>query len=63
MYLHRDDIKKIQEILDKFPEVETFQIKNDISSGIGAHTTIVIQTKINDVPGEFETVISSVENW
>lgn len=63
MYLHRDDIKKIQEILDKFPEVETFQIKNDTSSGIGAHTTIVIQTKINGVPGEFETVISSVENW
>ncbi len=63
MYLHRDDIAKIQEILDKFPEVETFEIKNDTSSGIGAHTTIVIQTKINDVPGEFETVISSVENW
>lgn len=63
MYLHRDDITKIQEILDKFPEVETFEIKNDTSSGIGAHTTIVIQTKINDVPGEFETVISSVENW
>ena len=63
MYLHRDDITKIQEILDKFPEVDTFQVKNDTSSGIGAHTTIVIQTTVNGVDGEFETVISSVENW
>jgi len=63
MYLHVDDIKRVQEVLNKFPNVETFEIKNDTSSGIGTHTSIVIQTTVNGVLGEFEVVISSVENW
>lgn len=63
MYLHVDDIKRIQEVLNNFPDVETFEIKNDTSSGIGAHTSIVIPTTVNGVAGEFEVVISSIENW
>jgi hypothetical protein len=63
MYLHKEDLKRMLEILEKFPEVEVVNVEVDSSSGIGAHTTMKIETKIDDVPGTFEVVISSVENW
>lgn len=63
MFLHRDDLKKIVAISEKFPGVEVFDIGVDNSSGIGAHVTMKIVTTINNVEGTFEVVISSVENW
>lgn len=63
MYLHRDDVARMMEIFNKFPEVEVAEIQQDNSSGIGAHTTMIIDTKVNDEPGRFEIVVSSVENW
>jgi hypothetical protein len=63
MYLHKDDLKRMLEILEKFPEVEVVNVESDSSSGIGAHTTMKIETEIDSVPGTFEVVISSVENW
>jgi hypothetical protein len=51
------------EILEKFPDVEVVNVESDTSSGIGAHTTMKIETNIDSVPGTFEVVISSVENW
>lgn len=63
MFLHRDDLKKMIEIAEKFPEVEFFEVESDNSSGIGAHVTMKVQTKIEDIEGTFEMVISSVENW
>jgi hypothetical protein len=63
MYLHRDDLKQMLTILEKFPSVEVVNVECDTSSGIGAHTTMKLETKIDDVPGTFEVVISSVENW
>jgi len=63
MYLHKDDVKRMMEIFDKFPEVEVAEIQQDSSSGIGSHTTMTIETRVNDEPGRFEIVVSSVENW
>lgn len=63
MYLHRDDIKRMMEIFNKFPEVEVAEIQQDNSSGIGSHTTMTIETLVNGEPGRFEIVVSSVENW
>lgn len=63
MFLHRDDLRKMVELSGKFPDVEFFEIESDSSSGIGAHVTMKVQTKIDDIEGTFEIVISSVENW
>lgn len=63
MFLHRDDLKKMLSVLDKFPEVETVEVKQDNSSGIGSHTTMIFNTVVNETSGSFEIVISSVENW
>lgn len=63
MYLHRNDLQKMLSTLEKFPDVETFEIKQDNSSGIGSHTTMIYEIYANGVSGSFEVVISSVENW
>jgi hypothetical protein len=63
MYLHRDDVSRMMKIFNKFPDVEVAEIQQDTSSGIGAHTTMIIETRVNDEPGRFEIVVSSVENW
>jgi hypothetical protein len=63
MYLHRDDLKQMLTILEKFPAVEVVNVECDTSSGIGAHTTMKLETQIDGVSGTFEVVISSVENW
>lgn len=63
MYLHRDDIKKMLEVLEKFPDAETVEVLSDSSSGIGSVTTMRLPVLVNDVSGTLEVVISSVENW
>jgi hypothetical protein len=63
MHLHRDDIKEMLEILEKFPETEVVEVIQDSSSGIGSHTTMRLATNVNGVNGTLEVVISSVENW
>jgi hypothetical protein len=63
MYLHKDDLKRMLEVLEKFPNVEVVEVNVDNSSGIGSHTTMSLSTEVNGVEGTLEVVISSVENW
>jgi hypothetical protein len=63
MYLHRDDIKKISDLVDQFPETEMFEVLADNSSGIGTEVTLKVRTMVKDIDGTFEITISSVENW
>jgi hypothetical protein len=63
MYLHKEELKKMLEILEQFPEVEIVDVEVDSSSGIGSVTTIKFNTEVNGVNGTFEVEISGVENW
>jgi hypothetical protein len=63
MFLCKDEVLKILEVMDKFPDANTFQLEQDASSGIGSITTLSVFTSINGVEGEFKTEISGVENW
>ena len=63
MYLHKQELKKMLEILEKFPEVEIVDVEVDSSSRIGSVTTMKFNTEINGVNGTFEVEISGVENW
>ena len=63
MYLHRDDLTKMLEILKKFPTVEVVNVTSDTSSGIGTCTTMKFNTEINGQKGSFEVEISGVESW
>ena len=63
MYLHQAELKKMLEVLEKFPEVEIVDVEVDSSSGVGSITTIKFNTEVNSVKGMFEVEISGVENW
>lgn len=63
MYLHRNDLIKMLEILKKFPTVDVVEVTSDTGSGIGAHTTMKFNTEINGEQGSFEVGISGVESW
>lgn len=63
MHLHRKDVDAILDILARFPEMETFKLEQDSSSGIGSVTTMSFNTEINGVDGIFAVEIAGVEDW
>ena len=63
MILIRKDIEKILDILDKFPEVNGFELHQEGSSGIGKITTMSFVHEHNGVKGCLEVEISGVESW
>ena len=63
MYLNRKDIEKIKEVLDKFPDVDTFEIIQSGHSGIGSVTTMTFAQNVNGLEGSFDVEISGVEDW
>ena len=66
MFLNRLDIEKMNKISKSFSNTEVFEIKQDTSSGIGAVTTLHVQTTIHgieeDFEGQFVITISYTEN-
>lgn len=63
MYLCREEVVKILEVMDKFPDSVSFELLQDNSSGIGSVTELIVRTRVNGLDGEFKTEISGVENW
>lgn len=63
MYLHRDDLKKINEIFEKFPDINVIELTQDNSSGIGSTTSATFDHRSNGFDGSFKVEISGVENW
>ncbi len=61
--LNKEDLKKILEIMDRFPETNLVDIEQDRSSGIGCITTVRVETEIQGLRGEFVVEISGVEDW
>lgn len=63
MYLHKEDLKLISEIVAEFPEVETFKLESDNSSGIGTVLKLIVTTKVMGRDADITFEISGVENW
>jgi len=63
MYLHKEDLKLINEIVAEFPEVEIFKLESDSSSGIGSVLKLIVTTKVMGRDADITFEISGVENW
>jgi hypothetical protein len=63
MFLTRQDIEKIKDVLDQFPDLDVFEIEQDYSSGIGSVTTMTFAREINGLRGSFEIEVSGIESW
>jgi hypothetical protein len=62
MYLHKEDVEKILEIMKDFPDASSFQLQQS-GTEIGKITKLIVSTSVNGYLGEFTTEISGVENW
>lgn len=63
MFLNKRDLEKMQKVLEKFPEVNGFELHQEGSSGIGKITTMSFAHEHNGVKGCLEVEISGVEDW
>ena len=63
MYIHKRDVEKILEVMNKFPDAESFALAQESGSGIGSITTLTVHTQVNELDGDFTIEISGVENW
>jgi len=63
MYLCREEVQKILDTMDKFPEAASFELIQDNIGAVGSVTSLIVYVKINGLDGEFKTEISGVENW
>jgi len=62
MRLNKDDLAKISEVLDKFPDSSVFKLSKE-SCAIGYILNLIIDVNLHGIPGEFKTEISGVDNW
>ena len=63
MFITREEVQKISETMEKFPEAQSFKLEQTNHSGIGCVTTLIVHTRVNGLDGTFRTEISGVENW
>jgi len=63
MYIHRKDIKLIDEIMEEFPDALSFHLDSEECGGIGTVLKLTVNTKINDRPADVTFEIAGVEDW
>jgi hypothetical protein len=63
MYITKEEVERILEVMAQFPEVDKFELDQDNSSGIGSLTTLTVHTTINSIKGKFTIEISNLEDW
>jgi hypothetical protein len=61
--LNRNDISKIQKLLEKFPDTDFFSLTQESGSGIGSVLTMSFDYSVDDIRGTFTTEINGVEDW
>ena len=61
--LHKDDLAKIQQLLEKFPDTDFFSLVQESGSGIGSVLTMSFDYSVDDIKGTFTTEINGVEDW
>ena len=61
--LHRRDLKKIAQVLEKFPESENFWLWESDSNVIGTVCTLDVETETNGIKGIFRVEIFGVDDW
>jgi hypothetical protein len=61
--LNRNDLAKIQQLLEKFPDTDFFSLTQESGSGIGSVLTMSFDYSVDDIRGTFTTEINGVEDW
>ena len=63
MYILRENIAKIIELMDKFPDAHTYQLETENRSAIGTDMYLIITDNFNGVFGDLKVEVSGVDKW
>jgi hypothetical protein len=63
VYLHTDDITRLQALMEALDYDGTFELEVDNSSGIGTTVIAHVPQAIQSLSGTFSYTISDTENW
>lgn len=63
VWLSKEDIDIVQQVLEKFPDVDRFRLHEHSQSGIGSCVDMVFDTVINDVKCQMTVPIVNETKW
>ena len=63
MYITPQDVQKLQDIITKFPDADSFKLNEINNNPICSYLTVTIQTVVNGYRGEFTTEIRGIESF
>lgn len=63
MYITHDEVKKILQVMEEFPDAKSYLLESDNSSGIGGILTLTMEMKINGRDAHVTVEIAGVEAW
>jgi hypothetical protein len=63
MYIKIDEVKKILNVMEEFPDARSYRLEADNSSGIGSILTLTMDMDINNRPAKVKVDIAGVETW
>jgi hypothetical protein len=63
IWLSRKNLKKIQSVLDKFTDVDNFELEYEVSPGIGTTLNMKFTSVVNDIQGVFSIPITGFDDW
>lgn len=60
--LNKDELNKINELMDKFPGVDSLTLVTT-NTGVGQTLDILFDTHYNGVPGVFKVDLTDTSGW
>lgn len=63
IWLSKKDLADIQRVLEKFPDIERFQLHEHGQSGIGSLLDMEFDAEINDVKCKMVVPIADESTW
>lgn len=64
VWVTKKDFDDIQRVLEKFPEVERFQLHEHSQSSVGSCLDMIFETQINDIKCKMVVpIIDIIDSW
>lgn len=63
IWLNRGDVKDINMVLQKFPEIERFQLEETGDNGIGTCIDMIFDTEVNGIKCKMVVPIADESTW
>ena len=63
IYIKKNEIEKILELMNKFPQESNYQLDYVNSSGLGYTIDMIVPVSIKGHTGDFKVSITDSSNW